>query len=115
MDNLRYGGVNRRPSPQLPAFCRTRRPITTIVQVSTLQQLLWLLWLVLSLQLSTLLLILAGPLPAPLQTMAAPARKPLSAPQLASSEAVRRDRLPSGVVASRHGAQINTVPSPFQP
>jgi len=105
MDNLRYGGVNRRPSPQLPAFCRTRRPITTTVQVSALQQLLWLLWVVLALQLSTILLILAGPVPAPLRTMAAPARRPLSAPQHAAS----------GAVASRHGAQITTVPSPFQP
>ena len=62
MNNLRPGGVNRRPSPQLPAFCRTRRPITT-VRVSALQQLQWLLWLVLALQLSTVLLVLAGPVP----------------------------------------------------
>ena len=65
MANLRSGGVNRRPSPQLPAFCRTRRPITTTVRVSSLQQLLWLQWLVLALQLSTILLLLAGPVPAP--------------------------------------------------
>ena len=65
MANLRYGSVNRRPSPKLPAFCRTRRPITTTVRVSSLQQLLWLLWLVLALQLSTILLLLAGPVPAP--------------------------------------------------
>ncbi len=62
MDHLRQGG-QRRPSPQLPAFCRSRRPITTTVHVSTLQQLLWLLWLVLAIQLSTLLLLLAGPVP----------------------------------------------------
>jgi hypothetical protein len=37
---------DRGKSPQLPAFCRTRRPITTTVRVSTLQQLLWLLLLV---------------------------------------------------------------------
>ena len=65
MANLRYGSVNRRPSPQLPAFCRTRRPITTTVRVSSLQQLLWLQWLVLALQLSTILLLLSGPVPAP--------------------------------------------------
>ncbi|NQW39573.1 MAG: hypothetical protein HQ469_10430 [Cyanobacteria bacterium] len=65
MANLRSGGVNRRPSPQLPAFCRSRRQITTTVRVSSLQQLLWLLWLVLALQLSTILLLLAGPVPAP--------------------------------------------------
>ena len=51
--------------PKLPAFCRTRRPLTTTVRVSSLQQLLWLLWLVLALQLSTILLLLAGPVPAP--------------------------------------------------
>jgi hypothetical protein len=65
MTNLRSGGVNRRPSPQLPAFCRTRRPITTTVRLSALQQLQWLLWLLLAIQLSTLLLVLAGPMPAP--------------------------------------------------
>ena len=65
MANLRSGGVNRRPSPQLPAFCRTRRPITTTVRLSALQQLQWLLWLLLALQLSTILLLLAGPVPAP--------------------------------------------------
>ena len=47
--NVRLG--DRGKSPQLPAFCRTRRPITTTVRVSTLQQLLWLLWLVVFLQL----------------------------------------------------------------
>jgi hypothetical protein len=62
MDHLRQGG-QRRPSPQLPAFCRSRRPITTTVRVGTLQQLLWLLWLVLAIQLSTLMLLLAGPVP----------------------------------------------------
>ena len=51
----------RERSPKLPAFCRTRRPITTTVRVSSLQQLQWLLWLVLTLQLSTILLVLAGP------------------------------------------------------
>lgn len=54
------------PQPQLPAFCRTRRPITTTVGQDVLRQLQWLLWLVLALQLSTVLLVLAGPVPAPL-------------------------------------------------
>ena len=54
------------PQPQLPAFCRTRRPITTTVRLGDLRQLQWLLWLVLALQLSTVLLVLAGPVPAPL-------------------------------------------------
>ena len=90
MANLRSGGVNRRPSPQLPAFCRSRRQITTTVRVSSLQQLLWLLWLVLALQLSTILLLLAGPVPAPrrpqagapLATHAAAAATVLSPSQL---------------------------------
>ena len=60
------------PQPQLPAFCRTRRPITTTVRLGDLKLLLWLLWLVLALQLSTVLLVLAGPLP--------PAAAPLLAP-----------------------------------
>ena len=59
-------GARRHPTPQLPAFCRSRRPISTAVQVSTLRHLFGLLWLVLAIQLSTLLLILAGPVPAPM-------------------------------------------------
>jgi hypothetical protein len=58
--------------PQLPAFCRTRRPITTSVRLGDLRQLQWLLWLVLALQLSTVLLVVAGPVP--------PAAAPLLAP-----------------------------------
>jgi hypothetical protein len=58
--------------PQLPAFCRTRRPITTTVRLGDLRQLQWLLWLVLALQLSTVLLVVAGPVP--------PAAAPLLAP-----------------------------------
>jgi hypothetical protein len=56
----------------LPAFCRTRRPITTTVRLGDLRQLQWLLWLVLALQLSTVLLVLAGPVP--------PAAAPLLGP-----------------------------------
>ena len=65
MANLRFDGVNRRPSPQLPAFCRTRQRSATTVGLSALQQLQWLLWLLLALQLSTILLLLSGPVPAP--------------------------------------------------
>ena len=65
MTNLRFDGVNRRPSPQLPAFCRTRQRSTTTVGLRTLQQLQWLLWLLLALQLSTILLLLSGPVPTP--------------------------------------------------
>jgi len=60
----------RGSSPQLPAFCRSRRTITTNVRVSSLQQLQWLLWLLLALQLSTILLLLAGPVSAPTREQA---------------------------------------------
>ena len=115
MDNLRPGGVTRRPSPQLPAFCRTRRPITTTVRVTTLQQLLWLLRLVLALQLSTLLLVLAGPVPAPVRPGAARQDSSLKAAQLAASEAIPSVDSPSKGIALPHGAFITTIPSPFQP
>ena len=52
-------------SPKLPAFCRTRQRSATTVGLSALQQLQWLLWLLLALQLSTILLLLSGPVPAP--------------------------------------------------
>ena len=50
------------PRPQLPAFCRTRRP-TVMVTVSSLAGLRALALLGLAFQLSTLLLVLAGPVP----------------------------------------------------
>ena len=59
-----YRLSERGRSPKLPAFCRTRRQISTTVRVRNLQQLLWLLWLVLGLQLSTILLLLTGPVSA---------------------------------------------------
>ena len=74
MAHPQHPGHMPRPlaQPQLPAFCRTRRPITTTVRLSSLRQLQWLLWLVLALQLSTVLLVVAGPVP--------PAAAPLLAP-----------------------------------
>ncbi len=89
-----HPGRTSRPlaQPQLPAFCRTRRPITTTLRLSSLRQLQWLLWLVLALQLSTILLILAGPLPDPLAAASGP--------------------FTPAVFASWHGAP---VPSPAQP
>lgn len=68
MAHPQHPGRAPRPisQPQLPAFCRTRRPITTTAGLSSLRQLQWLLWLVLALQLSTMLLLLAGPVPAPI-------------------------------------------------
>ena len=53
------------PRPQLPAFCRTRRP-TVMVTASSLAGLRLLVLLGLLFQLSTLLLLLAGPMPPPL-------------------------------------------------
>jgi hypothetical protein len=84
MVHLPHGG-QRRPSPQIPAFCRSRRPSTTTVRTSSLQQLLWLLWLVLALQLSTLLLVLAGPVPAPLKPRAGAPLAAAPAPSLSRS------------------------------
>ena len=52
-----------RPGPQLPAFCRTRRPTTVAVTPSSLSSLRALVLLGVAFQLSTLLLVLAGPVP----------------------------------------------------
>jgi len=57
------GKPPHRPSPQLPAFCRSRRPSTVAVTVSSLAAMRLLGLLGLTLQLSTLLLVLAGPVP----------------------------------------------------
>ena len=50
------------PRPQLPAFCRSRRPVVTVT-ASSIASLRLLVLLGVALQLSTLLLILAGPVP----------------------------------------------------
>ena len=55
-----YGAFG--PRPQLPAFCCTRRPTLT-VNISSLTFLRNLLVVVLLVQLSTLLLVIAGPVP----------------------------------------------------
>ena len=57
------GRSPHRPAPQLPAFCRTRRPTTVAVRGSSLAALRLLVVLGLLFQLSTLLLVLAGPVP----------------------------------------------------
>jgi len=54
------GGSRR---PQLPAFCRTRRPTTVAITASSLAALRLMVLLGLLFQLSTLLLVLAGPVP----------------------------------------------------
>ena len=63
MDHLRAGGRQRRPAPELPAFCRTRRPASVIVTASSLTALRLLVLLGLLFQLSTLLLVLVRPVP----------------------------------------------------
>jgi len=57
------GRPPHRPSPQLPAFCRTRRPSAVPVTASSLVGLRGLVLLGLLFQLSTLLLVIAGPMP----------------------------------------------------
>ena len=56
------GRSPHRPGPQLPAFCRTRRP-TVMVTASSLAGLRARVVLGLAFQLSTLLLVVAGPMP----------------------------------------------------
>ena len=57
------GRPPHRPTPQLPAFCRSRRPSTVAVTASSLASLRALVLLGVAFQLSTLLLVLAGPVP----------------------------------------------------
>ena len=61
------GGAGRRP--QLPAFCRTRRPTTVAVTVNSHTALRLLVLVGLLFQLSTLLLVIAGPVPPRLQAV----------------------------------------------
>ena len=61
------GGAGRRP--QLPAFCRTRRPTTVAVTVNSLTALRLLVLVGLLFQLSTLLLVIAGAVPPRLQAI----------------------------------------------
>ena len=57
------GSPPHRTVPQLPAFCRSRRPTTVAVTASSLIALRVLVVLGLVFQLSTLLLVIAGPSP----------------------------------------------------
>jgi hypothetical protein len=57
------GRPPHRPGPQLPAFWSTRRPSTVAVTASSLIALRLLVRLGLAFQISTLLLVLAGPVP----------------------------------------------------
>ena len=50
------------PRPQLPAFCRSRRPVVTVT-ASSIANLRLLVLLGLVFQLSTLLLVITGPVP----------------------------------------------------
>ena len=60
--HVRSNGAAR-PRRQWPAFCRTRRPTTVAVSVSSLNALRLLVLLGLLFQLSTLLVVIAGPVP----------------------------------------------------
>ncbi len=68
----------QRGQPQLPAFCRTRRPTVT-VSVLSLASLQRLVLLLLVLQLSTLLLVIAGPVPPRLSPAPATSRTLIAA------------------------------------
>ena len=57
------GRPPHRPGPQLPAFCRTRRPTAVAVTATSLVCLRGLVLLGLAFQISTFLLVLAGPVP----------------------------------------------------
>lgn len=67
-----HPGRMERSQPQLPAFCRTRqlRPAPMLCRAGSLRR---MLVLVLILQVSTLLLVLAGPVP----PAAAPLLRPM--------------------------------------
>lgn len=81
LHSVRGGAGGGRPqggTPQLPAFCRTRRPTVT-VSVSSLRGLYRLLLLVLVFQLSTLLLVIAGPVAPRLSPSPAPSRTLIAA------------------------------------
>jgi len=81
MNSPHHPGRMVRPSakPQLPAFCRTRRLVGAAGGCQA-GSLLWLLYLLVSLQLSTILLVLAGPLPP--ATSVLPAALPPELPTL---------------------------------
>ena len=67
------GAASHRPGPQLPAFCRSRRPtvLVALTSLSSLQRLL----LVLLCQLGTALLVIARPLLPSLTAASATATK----------------------------------------
>mgnify|MGYP006950321638 CR=1 FL=1 len=90
-------GRPHRGEPHLPAFCRTRRP-TTVVSVTSLRAIHRLLLLVLVFQLSTLLLVIAGPVP----------------PQLPREQATRRASLPEvpGVQEPRDASRALLLRAP---
>jgi hypothetical protein len=73
------GRPPHRPGPQLPVFCRTRRPTTVAVTASSLIALRLLVLLGLAFQLSTLLLVLAGPVPPRAVSSPTPSSAPMPA------------------------------------
>jgi len=89
------GGSPHRPGPQLPAFCRSRRPPVLITLTSRFGLgLRLLLVLGLLLQLSTLLLLIAGPVPPQLKpAQAHKASSPTTGTTSANSTSAQRPPL----------------------
>jgi hypothetical protein len=85
-------GANRSREPHLPAFCRTRRP-TTLVSITSLRAIHRLLLLVLLFQLTTLLLVVAGPVPPQL-----PQEEQAIRASLSEVPAVREPRAATGAL-----------------
>ena len=97
MDNLHPGEPHHRRSRRLSPLCRRRRSIPSSLSSSALKQPLWLLVV---LQLTTILLILASPVPFPV------ALRPVAVPPVGE---------PAGAIPWRRSAPIPTVISPIQP
>ncbi len=70
--------------PQLPPFCRRAYRCHTLVSITSLRQLQRLLWLALIFQVSTVLLVIAGPVPPRLQAVSTNSPFPAAAGVAAS-------------------------------
>ena len=88
------GATSHRPGPQLPAFCRSRRP-TVLVALTSLSSLQRQLLLVLLCQLGTALLVIARPLLPSLTAASATATK--ATPKLDRSHADSASGTAAGV------------------
>ena len=107
MDNLHPGGRHHRRSRRLSPLCRRRRSIPSSLSSNAVQQPLWLLVV---LQLTTILLILASPVPVPV------ALRPVAVPPVVMPPvAVPPVGEPAGAIPWRRSVPIPTVISPIQP